>query len=191
MKKISPDVAVKIVAMREVGYSIGVIASKFGCSSSTVKRICLQHNASKGCASEEMMEQSREALRKAIGGDSAIQEIAAAVYLDTKQHSEEMRAKLGEALSMLVINNAEDAKNVIRLMTPYANALKLSTDAIRSALKIDTTDRVDEDELPSLVIECISDEEVSEIRRQQAMEDRELFGYGEEGEEEADIVEYH
>lgn len=189
MKKASPDVEARIVAMREAGYTVSVIAAHNGCSTATVNRICKRNSVSKRAIAQEIIDEARTQLRESIGNDTALQEIAASVVVDTRHHFELLRAKLEEAASKLEINDPQDAKSVFRSLNSYANALKLSTDAMRSALKIDPTENIDEDALPTLTIECLSDEEVAELRREQAAEESVLYGYSEE--EEAEVVEYH
>lgn len=189
MTKLSPDQEVNIVAMREAGYTHAVIAERNGCSIATVKRACSRHGATKGAIAAEALSQARANLRKSISGNDAIQEIAASVVLDTQFHVELLREKLGEAANKLEINSTEDSKQAFRSLNSYANALKLSADAMRSALKIDTSDAYIEQDLPVLTIQTLTEEDVAEMRRQQEAEELEL--YGSDIEEEDSIVEYH
>lgn len=189
MKKVSPEIEAKIVAMREAGYTLNVIAANNGCSKPTVDRICKRYGASKGALSQEIINEAKAQLRATISSDGAIQEIAASVVLDTRYHYELIRAKLEEAAGKMEINGSEDVKAAFRSLNSYANALKLSTDAMRSALKMDSSEYVDEATLPTLVVECLSAEEIAEIRRAQEAERSEHYGYAEEEGEE--VADYH
>lgn len=190
MTKLSPEQEVSIVAMREAGYTNTVIAHKNHCSIATVKRICKRNDVKKGAITDELIAEARAHLRQSISGDDAIREIAAATVQDTQYHFELLREKLAEAAGKLEINSTEDAKTAFKSLNSYANALKLSADAMRSALKLDTSESYEDDELPVLVVKAMSKEDVEEVRRQQQEDEAELYGYDIDAQDE-EITEYH
>lgn len=184
MTKLTPEQEVNIIAMREAGYTHSVIANKNGCSIATVKRACSRHGASKGSITDQLIAETRARLRQSIGGDDSIREIAASAVQDTQYHFELLREKLADAAEKLEINTPDDAKAAFKSLNSYANALKLSADAMRSALKIDTSESYEDNELPVLVVQAMTQQDVDELRRAQAEEEAELYGYDIEEEEE-------
>lgn len=193
MTKLTPDQEANIIAMREAGYTFTVIAYRNECSIATAKRACSRHGTTKGAITDELIAEARTRLRQSISGDDAIREIAASVVEDTKYHCELLREKLAEAAGKLEINSPADAKTAFKSLNSYANAIKLSADAMRSALKLDTSDSYEDNELPVLKIEAMTKADVEEIRRAQAEEFAELYGYdlGEDEEDMTDTVLTH
>lgn len=184
MTKLTPEQEVNIIAMREAGYTFSVIADRNDCSIATAKRVCSRHGASKGAIADELIAEARTRLRQSISGDDAIREIAASVVVDTKYHCEILREKLAEAAGKLEINSPENALRSFKALNSYANAIKLTNDAMRSGLKLDTSESYEGDELPKLIVQALSKEDIEEIRRQQREEEAELYGYDHEEEEE-------
>lgn len=177
MTKLTPPETARIVAMREAGYTHLSISHLTGRSLASIKRVCRSHKAEAGTVAEEIFSAARAQLKAKIAGDDQIRVLAAATLHDTQLLTELIREKLAESTARLTATSIEDAHRTIKTLNSAANAVKLTTDAIRAARKLDTTSSVDETTLPSLVIESLSEEEVAALRADQQREEAELYGY--------------
>lgn len=189
MKKLTPVEEAQIVAMREAGYTYPVIGERTGRSTASVKRVCSRFKASRGVVSEEIIAEARRELRAEISQDEAIQETAAAILIDTRLHCERLREKLHEAADKLVIDSPEDARQAFRALNSYANSIKLTADAMRSSVKIDTSDSVAEEDLEILPLRVMTEDDCRLLRAQQREED--VLLRGGESIEEDEVVELH
>ena len=189
MTKLTPEEEARIVAMREAGFTYPVIGERTGRSLASVKRVCSRFKASRGVIGEEIIAEARRQLRAEISQDEAIQETAAAILIDTRFHCERLREKLNEAAGKLQIETPEDARQAFRALNSYANSIKLSADAMRSAAKIDTSSSEAEEDLEVLPLRVMTAEDCRVLRTQQRAEDSLLRGGNPE--EDAEIVELH
>ena len=189
MKKLTPEEEARIVAMREAGFTYPVIAERTGRSLASVKRVCVRFKASRGAIGEAIIAEARRELRAEVSQDEAIQATAAAILIDTRLHCERLREKLHEAADKLAIDSPEDARQAFRALNSYANSIKLTADAMRSAAKIDTTDSLVEEDLEVLPLRVMTQDDCRALRDQQRAEDALLRGEG--SEEEGEIVELH
>jgi hypothetical protein len=61
----------------------------------------------------------------------------------------------------------KDAVLVYRAAAAYSTALKNTSDMLRHSLRIDRLDDTDDEELPTLVVKVLTDDDVARIRESQ------------------------
>lgn len=168
-RKATPDQVAQCVAMRAAGYTVALIARETDLSASTIKRICRRHKAGKGEATEELINAARDELIGKIAGDESLRAIAAALVQDTLVQLEACREAMANASTHLKASNTDEALKVMRACASWSNALKLTADATRSALKIDPRTG-DATELPVLTVSVLSDADAEAERERQDQE---------------------
>ncbi len=173
MKKVDPQQASQVVAMRTAGYTVASIAKHIGISISSVKRICQKNAVKPGEALDALVEKSMHELKKSLTSNESIKLLAASFMQDTVVHAEEIREVAATAAKHLKASNADEALKVMRACAAWANATKLSADALRSTIKIAPIDEGSED-LPELTISVLSDDDVNRIREEQRAEAQDL-----------------
>jgi Homeodomain-like domain len=165
--KTPPDIEAQIVILRSAGYSIPVIASKTGVSTSTVKRTIKRHPLPSDEAQLNLVEEARTALRDRYGSDEAIGGLYASLLADTLHHVEASREIANAALEQLRASDIKDAALIFRALTAHATTLKTHVDTIKAIAPL--PDLIAE--LPTLVVTGITAEEVAELRRVQEEQD--------------------
>jgi predicted transcriptional regulator len=171
--KTPPDIEAKIVILRSAGYTIPLIASKTGVSTSTVKRAIKRHPQPSDEAHLNLVAEARTALRDEYGSDDALAGLYASMLADTLHHIEASREIANAALAKLRTTDTKDAALVFRALTAHATTLKAHVDTIKAIAPL--PDLISE--LPILQVSCITDEEVADLRRAQEEEDA-LMGDG-------------
>jgi hypothetical protein len=173
--RVSPKEQAQIVAMRSAGYTMPSIANHSGRSLASVKRICTQSKVKPGLVTEELIQTATKHLMDSVCDDRALQKLAATQLQDTLAHSALCRDKLLEASEQLNASTPQEALQVARACASWANSIKLTGDAIRSALKICPEQEFAED-LPEYSWYEISNEDVEALREAQRKEELEIFG---------------
>lgn len=168
-RRTSPDKVALIIAMREAGYSYSLIAEKAGVSLSTAKRVCKRHNVQAFTTTHHLTHEVRQELISSITKDEMLKSVCASLVRDTLSHAEKLREVAAAAGTQLKADNPNDAARILRGCNAWANTLKLSADAMRSALKFATFEPEDED-LPELTLRVMTEEEVSNLRAEQQAE---------------------
>jgi len=171
-RKTAPDTAAQIVVMRAAGYSIPLIAERMGVSAATVKRILKRHQQAAGTEPDiDLVGQAREAMRSSFSADAALCSLYDNLLADTLHHVEVSREVASEALKHLKATDTRDAALVFRALTAHSTTLKTHVDTIRILAPLPEY----ADELPTLQVCMLSDEEVQELRREQ-LATQEEFG---------------
>lgn len=165
--KTPPNTEAEIVVLRSAGYTIPVIASKTGVSTSTVKRTIKRHPQVSDEAQLNLVEEARSALRDEYGSDNALSGLYASLLADTLYHIEVSREIANTALDKLKASDTKDAALVFRALTAHATTLKTHTDTIKAIAPL--PDLIAE--LPMLVVSELTVEEVAELQRVQEEED--------------------
>jgi|GEM_PF-2764375 len=161
---------VRAAAMRSLGMTVPDIAETLGVSESTVKRALKRAGATKGELYDEVLTQAREELIASVSSDEELKALAGVTLRGTLRLSERLQEKIGEAIDNI---SDEPSKALLqaRAINSLANGVKLSSDAVRSSIKIAPISSDDEDEeLPELVFREMTDTEVQRLRDQQARE---------------------
>jgi hypothetical protein len=167
MAKTPPDIEAQIVILRTAGYTIPLIASKTGVSTSTVKRTIQRHPLPCDETQLDLVEEARSALRGQYGSDDAVSCLYASLLADTLYHIEASREIADAALAKLKATDTKDAALTLRSLTAHATALKAHVDTVKAIVPLPALIT----ELPMLQVSCITHEEVAELRRVQEEED--------------------
>jgi predicted transcriptional regulator len=165
--KTPPDTEAQIVILRSAGYTIPVIASKTGVSTSTIKRTIKRHPLPSGEAQLNLVEEARSSMREQYGSHDAVSALYASVLADTLHHIEVSREIADAALAQLTASDTKNAALVFRALTAHATALKTHVDTIKAIAPLPELIN----ELPTLIVTTITDEEVAEMRRVQEEEE--------------------
>jgi len=166
----------QIVIMRAAGHNILDIARSLGASVSTIQRTLRKHPTSKGVASKALIEAAREELLDSVRGDDQVRTIAAASTRTALVLSEKLQLAVIAALDILDTDPSK-ALLMSRAINGLANANRLSAEAIRSSIAIDTSPaEVIERELPVIVIEGLTDDDVAKMRAEQRAEELIMSG---------------
>ncbi len=166
-KPTAPDTEAKIVALREVGYSVPAIAEHTGASHSTIKRILKRHGARKGALTEETIKGARQELHGVLTDEAIRSEVARAV-LDDLALSRQIRVQVTERLEQLnALPPAADPKEtgaIMRALAAAATVLKLSSDVQRHTLTQRNDHSAGVEDLPELQITELTAAEIVELR---------------------------
>lgn len=151
--------------MREAGYTVLSISQELGISVRTLNRHFAEHGAKKGTVKAAMLDAARDDLMKRVLSDDAIKEEAARLINDDLAHARHLRSLLADASEQLVASTLKDAVLVMRAAAAYSTAIKNTSDVLRHSLRIETSLDDTGKELPELIINELSDDEVAELRK--------------------------
>ncbi|MES2625264.1 MAG: hypothetical protein V4628_08290 [Pseudomonadota bacterium] len=153
----------EIVAMRGLGCSVAAITKEMKVSSSTVNRIFKKHSAEKGVLIDEAISKAKEDAISSLLSEEKLKLLATATVRKSLVMKELMDEEIIKAIA-LVSKDPSRALISARALTSIANAIKLSNDSLRSAIKIAPLSSYDEaTELPDLYVVEYTDEELRQI----------------------------
>lgn len=162
--KIKPTDLAELLAMREVGNTVAVIAQRFNISPRTVQRYLSEHEVKRGTLTHEAIEVARNRLLNFVTSDEVIKTSIASLITDNIAHSLHLREKAMAASEFLIPTDNESAAITMRGLSAYSVILKNTSDVIRSTLMSDKSLlRDDIEDLPELVVREIYDEEVEKL----------------------------
>jgi hypothetical protein len=98
---------------------------------------------------------------------SSIRDEAARLVQDDLAHARHLRDLLVDASTVMKAETLKDAVLVYRAAAAYSTALKNTSDMLRHSLRIDRLDDTDDEELPTLVVKVLTDDDVARIRESQ------------------------
>jgi AraC-like DNA-binding protein len=155
------------IVLRDAGYSLASIADKTGVSVSTLARAFKRHGITKGGLNDEAITEARQQLL-ADGGliDQLKHEIAAAV-VDDISHVRQIREAAALLLEELMTDTSLPAHYKTRGLAALSTTLRLTQEAARRALKADEV-QPEATELPSLTIIELTQDEIKQLRDEQA-----------------------
>lgn len=172
-KKVTPDQSTQVAILREAGYTLTSIAIQQDLSISTVQRIIKTHKVVAGAGTQALIERAREELLTSAFSLEAVQHTLAALITDELALSYQIRIKLAGALEAL--NPADPV--AFRGLAAASTTLKLTQDVTRRALPIDKLNQAqDMEELPTLQIHIMTEQDVAEMRAKQRLEEAEMNG---------------
>lgn len=172
-KKATPDQSTQVVILREAGYTLPAIANRLDLSISTVQRIIKTNKVVAGTGTRALIEKAREELFTSAFSLEAIQQTVAELVTDELSLSRQIRIKLANALEALDPTDP----TVFRSLTAASTTLKLTQDVTRRALPIDKLNQAqDIDELPTLQIHFMTEQDAAEMRAKQRLEYAEMNG---------------
>lgn len=172
-KKATPDQSTQVVILREAGYTLPAIANRLDLSISTVQRIIKTNKVVAGTGTLALIEKAREELFTSAFSLEAIQQTVAELVTDELSLSRQIRIKLANALEALDPTDP----TVFRSLTAASTTLKLTQDVTRRALPIDKLNQAqDIEELPTLQIHFMTEQDAAEMRAKQRLEYAEMNG---------------
>jgi hypothetical protein len=172
-KKATPDQNTQVVILREAGYTLPSIASRLELSISTVQRIIKTNKVVAGAGTQALIEKAREELLTSAFSLEAVQQTVAALVMDELALSHQIRTKLANALEAL------DPTDPIafRGLAAASTTLKLTQDVTRRSLPIEKLNQAqDIEEIPTLQIHIMTEQDVAEMRAKQRLEEAEMNG---------------
>lgn len=172
-KKVTPDQSTQVVILREAGYTLPAIADRLDLSISTVQRIIKTNRVVAGAGTQALIDRAREELFATAFSLEAIQQTVAEQVTDELALSRQIRAKLAGALEALDPTDPI----VFRGLAAASTTLKLTQDVTRRALPIEKLNQAQEiEELPTLQIHIMTEQDVAEMRAKQRLEEAEMNG---------------
>ncbi|MEE5154652.1 helix-turn-helix domain-containing protein [Pseudomonas alliivorans] len=172
-KKSTPDQNTQVVILREAGYTLPVIADRLGLSISTVQRIIKTNKAVVGAGTRALIDKAREELLSSAFSLDAVQQTVATLVADELALSHQIRTKIASALEALDPTDPV----AFRGLAAASTALKLTQDVTRRSLPIEKLNQAqDIEELPSLQIHIMTEQDVAEMRARQRLEEAEMSG---------------
>lgn len=172
-KQKTPDQATQAVIFREAGWTVSAIADRLAISISTVQRLLKKHNAVAGAGTQALIDKARDELLTTAYALESVQQTAASLIADELALTQQIRLKLANAIESL-----DPADPVaFRGLAAASTTLKLTQDVTRRALPIDKLNQAqDIEELPTLQIHIMTEQDVAEMRAQQRLEEAEMSG---------------
>ncbi|AKF43659.1 helix-turn-helix domain-containing protein [Pseudomonas fragariae (ex Marin et al. 2024)] len=172
-KKTTPDQSTQVVILREAGYTLPVIADRLDLSISTVQRIIKTTKAVAGAGTQALIDKAREELLSSAFSLDAVQQTVATLVADELALSHLIRTKIANALEALDPTDPV----AFRGLAAASTALKLTQDVTRRSLPIEKLNQVqDIEELPTLQIHILTENDVAEMRAKQRLEEAEMNG---------------
>lgn len=172
-KKTTPDQSTQVVILREAGYTLPVIADRLDLSISTVQRIIKTTKAVAGAGTQALIDKAREELLSSAFSLDAVQQTVATLVADELALSHLIRTKIANALEALDPTDPV----AFRGLAAASTALKLTQDVTRRSLPIEKLNQAqDIEELPTLQIHILTENDVAEMRAKQRLEEAEMNG---------------
>lgn len=172
-KKSTPDQNTQVVILREAGYTLPVIADRLDLSISTVQRIIKTNKAVAGAGTRALIDKAREELLSSAFSLEAVQQTVATLVADELALSHLIRTKIANALEALDPTDPV----AFRGLAAASTALKLTQDVTRRSLPIEKLNQAQEiEELPTLQIHILTENDVAEMRAKQRLEEAEING---------------
>lgn len=172
-KKSTPDQNTQVVILREAGYTLPVIADRLDLSISTVQRIIKTNKAVAGAGTRALIDKAREELLSSAFSLEAVQQTVATLVADELALSHLIRTKIANALEALDPTDPV----AFRGLAAASTALKLTQDVTRRSLPIEKLNQAQEiEELPTLQIHILTENDVAEMRSKQRLEEAEING---------------
>ena len=131
--------------LRAGGYSLAAITNKTGISASTLQRHFRKLNTPKGSLSSEVIEEARQALLNDAGFVDGLKRQIAASIADDLAHVAQLREAMALTLEGLMADNTLPAHYKTRGLAALATSLRLTQEAGRKALAIDSLPPVTSD----------------------------------------------
>lgn len=175
-KQKTPGQSAQALILREAGYTLPAIADCLNISLSTTQRLLKRNGAVAGAATQALIEKAREDLLHNAFALETVQQTLASLVHDELSLNRLMRNKLAEAVEALEVTPA-NAPIVCRALAACSTTLKLTQEVSRRALPLEKLKQaLDVEEMPELVIQVMTEDDVLALRAQQRKEDAGLDG---------------
>lgn len=161
------------ITLRAGGYSLASISERTGISPSTLSRHFTKHKASKGGLTNESVNEARRQLLDDAGFIGDIKAKIAASVADDISQVNALRAAIIITLEETMADKGLPAHYRARSIAALATSIGLTQKAVRVALNADYQP-VEQDDLPTLFISELCQDEIDGLRHEQKMINEEL-----------------
>ncbi|MFT3850518.1 MAG: hypothetical protein QM739_18130 [Propionivibrio sp.] len=163
-KTATPTEISEALALREAGYTVLSISQRLAIPGRTLQRYFAEHGAKKGSIKGEVLAIARADLLKRVTSDEAIKEEAAKLINDDLAHARFLREVMIDAAEQLRAASLKEAVLVMRAAAAYSTAIKNTSDMMRKSFQCDSRDEGQTTDLPELIVQELSQEDVTELR---------------------------
>jgi AraC-like DNA-binding protein len=154
----------RAIVLREAGYTLAAITERTGISASTLQRAFRKHAVGRGALSTVAVEQARQQLLNDADFVGGLKHSVASAVTDDLAIVRQIRETLVLSLEALASDDVTPAPIKARALAAIATAAKLSQDIQRRSLRMDYPESRQADELTTLVVYKMTDEEVREAQ---------------------------
>lgn len=161
------------VILRESGYTLAAICEKTGLSPSTCYRAFKKLDISRGTLSKDTLKSARQRLLEDAGLVGSLKQAIASQINDDLTLSRSIRDGLTLAIEELINDPSTPASLKARSYAALSTSLKSTSDLMRRALQIDDG-TVTTQEIPTLTITKMSQEEIEAVQSLNNKDDDEL-----------------
>jgi AcrR family transcriptional regulator len=173
-KLASPQLIKRAITLRIAGHTLSSIVEKTGLSASTLYRYFKKFDIERGSLTVESVAEARESLlNDALFIDNLKLTIASSIA-DDLALSRQIRDAIALSLEELIVDNKTHATLKSRSLAALSTSLKITQDVQRKALNVDRAEQFNQlEELPTLTITRMTDEEIQAAQNRFIDEDEE------------------
>ncbi len=169
-KTATPAEIAEALALREAGFTALSISQRLGISVRSLQRHFAVHGVKKGSIKDEVLATARADLLKRVTSDQTIKEEAAKIINDDLAHARHLRELMIDASEHLRATSLKDAALIMRAAAAYSTALKNTSDMLRHSLRFEQSIDDADKELPELIVQELTNEDIAKLRCEQADE---------------------
>lgn len=160
------------VTLRQAGYSLSAITEKTNISAATLHRHFKAHSVGKGAITAEAIEEARQQLITDADFVGNLRHHISASILDDLRMSQRIKSAALLALEEIEEDNTISPILKSRSLASIATAVKVSSDVQRRCLRLDDqTSLIQQDDLPVLTINRMTDSEIEAVQHRFGKED--------------------
>ncbi|MCP5209302.1 MAG: hypothetical protein H6998_00080 [Hahellaceae bacterium] len=177
-RRLTPDQIFQIVNLKTNNprYSAKHIAERAGVSESSVKRVLTDHHVNPKALREDVLNSVRERLTDQYMRDKNIRMLFANQAVTALNQIALANEKMSQAWEQMNATDINDAALVFRAASNHASALRNQSECMKALfgeIKIET-----QEDLPTLYVVTMTDDDVRRERQRQQMELEEIEGVG-------------
>lgn len=173
--RLDPDGTKEALTLRQAGWTLSSIAEKTGASPSTLYRLFKRAGTTRGAITAESVEAAKQQIIQDADFVESLKHQIASSIIDDLQMSKRIKE---QALLTLELLEADPDGPMIkaRALAALATSVKVASDVQRRCLRIDDpTLTPQSDDLPTLTITRMTDEEIKLAQRRFSHESEEAM----------------
>lgn len=163
--RLNPDETKEALTLRQAGWTLSAISDKIGASPSTLYRLFKKSGTTRGAITAESVEAAKQQIIQDADFVESLKHQIASSIVDDLQMSKSIKE---QALLTLELLETENDSSMIkaRALAALATSIKVASDVQRRCLRIDDPTLTPQSEdLPTLTITKMTDEEISLAQR--------------------------
>jgi hypothetical protein len=153
----------RAIVLRESGYTLAAICESTGLSASTCYRAFKKLDVTRGALSKDTLKSAKQKLLEDSGLVGDLKSAIASQIKDDLALARSIREGLVLAMENLIDDTATPATLKARSYAAISTSLKSTSDIMRRALQIDDGTMTTQ-EIPSLIIRKMTDEEIKAVQ---------------------------